>query len=607
MYPSRVQYKTAVMNEMFPVDQNGGYSFEPVGENGEPLISAGGNATVFKVKNKKGEEYAIKLFAEEIEGRFQRLQSISEYFEKTDLHFFTHFQFVKNLIYVDMPGLPEKECYFPGMVMHWIEGDTLEVKLKELVNQNNQKEIKLIAEKFKDIALRLHVNDIAHGDLKLSNILITRNLELFLIDYDGMFLPGLTGQRAQENGTPSYQHPKRTEHDFNSGIDHFSILNIYTSLLVLSERPDLYGQYNDGDNILFSKEDFEIPQNSKLFQLLDEEKIQQRLLYYLKRAAEAPYININDVDKLIQGIFPVPKINITHFPQLIVVGQTVSISWNSENTDFVTVNDSQEPLSGSVEVLAAEDTRISFKYGTSLDQFSTEYLINAKNPPAVREFKPSNLNLKFDEPLVLSWKVEHSKKVLLTYDVEEIDVTGESSYQIPRLLNDTTFNLVAEATVSDFRVNKELVVNVYFPIKLAVAQERNITFTNRPVKLLINCENAESIVLKPLNIDLTGKNEFEIRTENGIQFQVLASNKRYIETFESFIDVLRPPSFDRKISRLSIPKMNLPPLNISLSSMRNSQESLTSFEKKVIKVSRVLNKLNIFKITANTSPHARKK
>ena len=65
IYPNRGQYKNAVLNEMFPSEQNGGYKFIPVIENGEPIIASGGNAIVFKVidnENVIGNMCKISLF-----------------------------------------------------------------------------------------------------------------------------------------------------------------------------------------------------------------------------------------------------------------------------------------------------------------------------------------------------------------------------------------------------------------------------------------------------------------------------------------------------------------------------------------------------------------
>jgi hypothetical protein len=70
----------------------------------------------------------------------------------------------------------------------------------------------------------------AHADLQHGNVLLvpTGNaLALRLIDYDGMYVPALAGQRSGELGHPAYQHPQRLrEGTYNAEVDRFSHLAI---------------------------------------------------------------------------------------------------------------------------------------------------------------------------------------------------------------------------------------------------------------------------------------------------------------------------------------------------------------------------------------------
>jgi hypothetical protein len=64
------------------------------------------------------------------------------------------------------------------------------------------------------LASRLREAGVAHGDLQHGNVLLvpatdTDRLSLKLVDYDGMFVPALTGAQTGEVGHPAYQHPQR--------------------------------------------------------------------------------------------------------------------------------------------------------------------------------------------------------------------------------------------------------------------------------------------------------------------------------------------------------------------------------------------------------------
>jgi hypothetical protein len=72
---------------------------------------------------------------------------------------------------------------------------------------------------------------VAHGDLQHGNVFVVGE-ELRLVDYDGMYVPSLTGKTSHEIGHRNYQHPHRTERDFGPHLDTFSAWVIYASLIV---------------------------------------------------------------------------------------------------------------------------------------------------------------------------------------------------------------------------------------------------------------------------------------------------------------------------------------------------------------------------------------
>ena len=105
------------------------------------------------------------------------------------------------------------------------------------------------------------------------NILLKRsgnNVEIKLIDYDSLFVPALKGQLDSIFGLPEYQHPARnpkTKGLASEKVDYFSELVIYLSFLALSEKPQLWHQFEDKTEkgLLFSEKDFENPSQSPIF------------------------------------------------------------------------------------------------------------------------------------------------------------------------------------------------------------------------------------------------------------------------------------------------------------------------------------------------------
>lgn len=189
--------------------------------------------------------------------------------KQKDLPYFVDFKYVPE-------GIRVNGIKYPITRMEWVEG----VSLREFIEQNLQTPhiFKVVADEFKKMVAALHKHEIAHGDLQDGNILLKRSsngIEIKLIDYDSLFVPTLRGQLDEIRGLPEYQHPKRIGGgQANKKVDYFSELVIYLSFLGLSEKPDLWTQFADENRVdrglLFSKKDFEDPDQSDAFQELEQ-------------------------------------------------------------------------------------------------------------------------------------------------------------------------------------------------------------------------------------------------------------------------------------------------------------------------------------------------
>ena len=81
-----------------------------------------------------------------------------------------------------------------------------------------------------------------------------------LVDYDGMFVPAMQGQRAPEMGSPDFRHPDRTDADFSEHIDDFALASILLSLRAVAHCPDYLGRYGAADRLLLSEADYRSPE-----------------------------------------------------------------------------------------------------------------------------------------------------------------------------------------------------------------------------------------------------------------------------------------------------------------------------------------------------------
>ena len=269
-WPKRAEYAGAV----------GGYPHisikDPKLKGGRPkfgkdgfLVSfAGGFSIVFPL-DMTSQTYALRCWTQEVDKAEFRYKEISTYLKQVSLPYFVDFEYVSN-------GILINGTKYPITRMEWAEGETL----RNFVEQNLQDSqlLKMVVSEFQKMVACLHNHQIAHGDLQDGNILLKRNgtdINIKLIDYDSLFVPALKGQPDQIVGLKEYQHPKRMlgGGSANDKVDYFSELVIYLSFLSLVEKPDLWTQFGNENRVnsglLFSKEDFENPNQSGIFQELE--------------------------------------------------------------------------------------------------------------------------------------------------------------------------------------------------------------------------------------------------------------------------------------------------------------------------------------------------
>ncbi len=167
-------------------------------------------------------------------------------------------------------GIQAKGKWYQILKMEWVHGDTLNKFIEK--NLKSPQEIQSLAQKFLQLVSELRQFNIAHGDLQHGNILVVNGC-FRLVDYDGMYVPGLDGMTSNELGHRNYQHPSRTALDFGPYLDNFSAWSIYIALLALSVDPGLRRLVNAGDDhLLFRRNDIEAPDSSLVLRSLEKIK-----------------------------------------------------------------------------------------------------------------------------------------------------------------------------------------------------------------------------------------------------------------------------------------------------------------------------------------------
>ena len=284
-YPLISEYLAAIRDAHDNLDKLS--HLVPVLDNyGEPYRSSGAFAVVFKMKDEQtGKCYALKCFTEEQEGRAEAYRQIAEELEFVASPYITSVKYLEKELFVDSNC---KDNEFPVLLMDWIEGETMETYIADHYMDNY--DMSMLCYRFCKMAAWLRSQPFAHGDIKPDNIMVRSDGTLTLVDYDGMFVPAMKGQKSPTIGTKDFSHPLRTIDDFDETIDDFALASIALSLKAISLNPSLLDEYGEPDRLLFSAADYLDLSKSKtmtaLQGLLAEEETKTLLSMFLLASAK---------------------------------------------------------------------------------------------------------------------------------------------------------------------------------------------------------------------------------------------------------------------------------------------------------------------------------
>ena len=251
-YPLISEYVDAILSAEDNFDKL--VNLRPVLDDKErPVMSVGNFAVVFKMEDKtNGRLYAVKCFIKDQEGRAERYAKISEELQYVSSPYLINVQYLERELFVETKNCAEKE--FPVLKMDWIDGKTLDAYI--LTHIHNKYAMQMLFYRFCKMGAWLLTQSFAHGDLKPDNIIVRKDGTMVLIDYDGMYVQTMEGEKATEIGSTDFRHPLRTDKNFNEHIDDFAIASIALSLKTIALDPVLYKTYSAADRLIFSASDY---------------------------------------------------------------------------------------------------------------------------------------------------------------------------------------------------------------------------------------------------------------------------------------------------------------------------------------------------------------
>lgn len=224
---------------------------------------SGSYAVVFKAKDYYN-EFAIRCFISAEKENIDRYRSIDSYLKNLTASWITKIALLEDEINVGYQ-------HYPVIKMDWIEGQLLNNFITQIIDNNSaltelQNEVASVSKSLENLK-------VGHGDIQCGNIIVAKNADgkniIKLIDYDGMYIPSFSNKINLERGRTEFQHPNRSQIQYNEKIDRFSFWVILCAIEALKFDKTLWfevmrGGFNTLDNLLFTGDDFKYFNNSKL-------------------------------------------------------------------------------------------------------------------------------------------------------------------------------------------------------------------------------------------------------------------------------------------------------------------------------------------------------
>lgn len=513
--------------------------------NGKPYAFTGGFNMVFQLEH-QNKKWAFRVWHVPMGEHTDRYRKISKYLSEKKLPYFADF------IY-DEKGILVNGNLLDTIRMEWLEGKLLKEYLEE--NLGNKNKLTKLANDFLEMCKTLRENKISHGDLQEGNILVDKNSNIKLVDYDSVCIPDIEGQKELVTGLKGYQHPSR----FKGGkaslkADYFSELVIYLSILALSENSNLWNKYKvkDTQYLLFTETDFEDFANSEIYNDLQKlsnsiKSLTRILNSYL---SENNYLNLTSFEHYLKA----PKIiNFGSNEKEVLKGKAIELSWNIENYDKISINNGVGNLTGkhSLSVSPTNTTTYKLIAENAFDKTENELTVTVLPLPKIKEFRSKQQKIEHGKETQIVWDIDNAEKIELHWlgNMEIVPNKGEKTISPT---DHTNYKLIVTALDGVTKEEKEITIQVFKRVEIkSFVSDLDFVVETLPVKLSWEIDNASSVTLSSnmqSDIDVTGKSEIEISPKRTAIFSLKANNELFSVTSSQIkIEVQNIPTFNPSI------------------------------------------------------------
>lgn len=471
---------------------------------GRLVAYTGGFSVVYPFEY-NNEVWAFRCWHADLGNLRGHFLTLSAALSKLNLPYFCSF------IYID-EGIVVEGKKYPTTRMKWIDGKNLKEYI--CIHKNDKNKLKNLANNFVKMITTLHKYHISHGDLQHGNILVDDNDNLFLIDYDSVYVPELQGEADIIKGLKGYQHPKRGDNLLaNEKVDYFSELIIYLSILAIAEKSSLVEKYQveDSEQLLFSFEDFKDLENSQVYaDLMQLGGLFPVLIKILSDYLDEDDIcNLEPFTTLVDKYTKEPKIkSFRASSDYFVVGQSYKLTWEVNDASRVYLNGKNIPATVcecEVRPLHIGLKSYELKVENGLKTVAAKLSVNVVEGVSLEVgLSLEKLKKGQAQTTLLHWNAQKAKSVVLETNAhsEPIPLQGKKKCS-PKV--STTYIIKAIALDGITEVSKSVTVGVFAESEVLFKTDKTFTFKDVPVTLSWDVKNAKVVKLEDKTVPLVGK------------------------------------------------------------------------------------------------------
>lgn len=466
------------------------------GITGNLIHYTGGFTVVFPVKV-GNQKWAFRCWHNDTGIDAPRMKVLSDAIAKSHLKYLCYFKYENVGIMVN--GKP-----YPTSKMKWIEGHNINDYILE--HRHEIDKMKKLAEDFLVMTRDLHSLHIAHGDLQHGNIMVNKQGEIFLVDYDSMYCPQMGNVPDTIKGKEDFQHPARKKNiKASEKLDYFSELVIYTSILAISEDSSLAEKYNIDDSLLFKSQDYADLENSSIYKdIIKLGGVFPLLMIFLKG-----YLSHNSLDDLepmcvlLDKNLKEPEIalfEIVNGPK-IIRGKEAEFSFDVHNVTGIEINGEEVTPSSTKFYTKLEKTgiyNIEMKVSNWSSSITKSIEVEVVEEPSISiNHRNPLLRRGKNDHSVISWKAKNLQNLKLhivkSDNVEDIAFEGNISFSP---IETTLYNISGIALDGKTEFKKEFTVYVYDESRINFSADKLFAFTSIPITLSWHVEHAMKVMFE---------------------------------------------------------------------------------------------------------------